>query len=95
MRNLFAVDQHPIGNWVVVADDRIRQLEHKGICIESERLDTVVNHFRQEGGARVVGMLGKPRLKPCGNTAHLRHPRETRRWVVHGAPALGQSKLTE
>jgi len=90
----FVVDQHAVGDRVVVADDRVDEFVNEGVGLEAELLDGELRHFGKEAGARHVRMLRKPRGEPGGDAAGLRHAADAG-WMLHHPLALGQRELSE
>ena len=67
------MDEHAVGNGVVVADDRIDQLVHEGVRLELEGLDRELDHLGQEGRARHVLVHREPGVEAPSDAAGLRH----------------------
>jgi hypothetical protein len=94
MHDALVVDQHSIGNRVIVADNRIDKFMNECVAIKTEFLDGKLRHFRKEPGAGHVRMLAKPSLEAGRNAIGLRHSADSGR-MLHHTLALGHRKLTE
>ncbi|KRD64991.1 hypothetical protein ASE71_28685 [Ensifer sp. Root954] len=100
------VVQRPIGNRIVVADDRVRELVHEGVRIEAEGGDGVVDGVgkrlcRRDAFilfvpvGRVLQQLLRPLFEPRVGAVLRRHAGHTGLRVVIGALGFRQRKLAE
>ena len=77
------VDEHAVGNGIVVADDRVDKLVDEGVGIELEGLDRELDHLGQEGRARHVLVHREPRVEAPRDPAGLRHASDPGAYLHH------------
>ena len=94
MGDALVVDEHAIGNGIVVTDDGVDEFVDEGIGIEAEGLHREGHHLREKGGAGHVGVLGQPRLEAARDAAGLWHSAEAG-GMLHHTLALGDRELAE
>jgi hypothetical protein len=83
VHNALVMDEHAVGNGVVVADDRVDKLVHEGVGVETERLDPKLDHLGEERRARHVHVHREPRIEASRDAAGLRHATDPGAYFHH------------
>ena len=94
MHDPLVVDQHTIGNRIIVADNRVDEFVNEGVALKTEFFDSKLRHFRKETGARHVRMLAEPSPESGRYATGLWHSPDSGR-MLHHALALGHCKLAK
>ena len=94
VHDALVVDQHAVGDRVVVADDRVHELVDEGVRLEPERLYRKRHHRREKGRTGHIGVLGEPRFETARDALRLRHSADTG-GMLHHPLAFGDRELTE
>ncbi|MCY1223295.1 hypothetical protein D9M72_354160 [compost metagenome] len=98
--------QRPIGDRIVVADDRVGQLMHESIRVEAEGVDGIGDGVTEGFGGRdafvflvhgfrALKLFLDPLLEPRMRSVLGRHAGDTRLRIVVGAFRLRQGELAE
>ena len=94
MHDPFVVDQHAIGNRIIVADDRIDEFVDEGIGSKPNFLTANCTIAERKPAPGMSECLREPGLEPGRDAAGLRHAADPGR-MLHHALALGHGKLAE
>ena len=73
MRDALVMDQHPVGNRVVVADDRVDEFVDEGVRLKLECLHRKRYHLPRGRRTGHVGVPDQPRVQTARNALGLRH----------------------
>src|SRR2546429_9855626 len=94
MHDPLVVDQHTIGNRIIVADNRVDEFVNEGVALKTEFFDSKLRNFRKETGARHVRMLAEPSPESGRYATGLWHSPDSGR-MLHYALGFGLCMLTK